>query len=88
MPFGDLTISEGRIVRWAKAVGDAVKAGELVAEIETDKAVVEIEAPVSGVLASIAEPVGAVVKMGARIGVVRPSGMTPQQRTRNSEVSQ
>ena len=47
MPFGDLTISEGKIVRWAKAVGDAVKAGELVAEIETDKAVVEIEAPVS-----------------------------------------
>ena len=83
MPFGDLTISEGRIVRWAKAVGDAVKAGELVAEIETDKAVVEIEAPVSGVLASIVEPVGAVVKMGGRIGVVRPSGMTPS--TANQE---
>src|SRR5205807_2628668 len=51
MPFGDLTISEGKIVRWAKTVGDSIKAGELVAEIETDKAVVEIEAPVAGVLA-------------------------------------
>jgi 2-oxoisovalerate dehydrogenase E1 component len=73
MPFGDLTISEGKIVRWAKAVGDSVKAGELVAEIETDKAVVEIEAPVAGVLAQIAEPVGSVVKMGGRIGTIRPS---------------
>jgi len=73
MPFGDLTISEGKIVRWAKAEGDQVKAGELVAEIETDKAVVEIEAPVAGVLARIEEREGAVVKMGGRIGVVRPN---------------
>jgi len=73
MPFGDLTISEGKIVRWAKAVGDSVKAGELVAEIETDKAVVEIESPVAGVLAQIAEPVGTVVKMGGRIGTIRPA---------------
>ena len=72
MPFGDLTVSEGKIVRWARAEGDVVEAGELVAEIETDKAVVEIEAPIGGVLAQIVEPVGAVVKMGGRIGVVRP----------------
>ena len=44
---------------------------ELVAEIETDKAVVEIEAPVAGVLTEIVEPIGAVVKMGGRIGVIR-----------------
>jgi 2-oxoisovalerate dehydrogenase E1 component len=73
MPFGDLTVSEGKIVRWAKKEGEGVKAGELVAEIETDKAVVEIEAPVAGVLARIEEPEGAVVKMGGRIGVVRPA---------------
>jgi len=73
MPFGDLTISEGKIVRWAKAVGDTVAAGELVAEIETDKAVVEIEAPVAGVIAGIEQPVGAIVPMGGRIGVVRPA---------------
>ena len=48
MPFGDLTVSEGKVVGWLKAVGDAVAAGELVAEIETDKAVVEIEAPGRG----------------------------------------
>ncbi|MEO9228776.1 MAG: thiamine pyrophosphate-dependent enzyme [Devosia sp.] len=71
MPFGDLTVSEGKLVKWLKAVGEAVTAGEVVAEIETDKAVVEIEAPVSGVLSAIDQPVGAVVPMGGRIGVVR-----------------
>lgn len=70
MPFGDLTVSEGRIIAWHKQVGDAVAAGELIAEIETDKAVVEIEAPVSGTLSAIDQPVGAVVPMGGRIGGV------------------
>ena len=72
MPFGDLTVSEGKIVRWAKVDGDPVKRGELVAEIETDKAVVEIEAPAAGRLA-IELPVGTVVPMGGRIGAVRES---------------
>ena len=71
MPFGDLTVSEGKILRWAKSVGDKVERGELVAEIETDKAVVEIEAPVAGVLTRILEPVGAVVPMGGQIGLLR-----------------
>jgi 2-oxoisovalerate dehydrogenase E1 component len=70
MPFGDLTVSEGKIVRWVKAAGDAVKAGELVAEIETDKAVVEIEAPIDGQLGPIEQEVGATVPMGGRIGTV------------------
>jgi 2-oxoisovalerate dehydrogenase E1 component len=71
MPFGDLTVSEGKIVRWVKSEGASLRQGELVAEIETDKAVVEIEAPCTGVLARIEQPAGAVVKMGERIGVVR-----------------
>jgi 2-oxoisovalerate dehydrogenase E1 component len=73
MPFGDLTVSEGRVIAWHKAVGDAVAAGELVAEIETDKAVVEIEAPVAGTLGAIDQPVDAVVPMGGRIGGILPS---------------
>ena len=57
--------------RWLEAVGDAVTAGETIAEIETDKAVVEIEAPVSGILAAIEAEVGAQWSpMGGRIGVV------------------
>ena len=70
MPFGDLTVSEGKIVRWAKAEGQAVRKGELVAEIETDKAVVEIEAPIDGVLGPIEQGTGTVVPMGGRIGAV------------------
>lgn len=68
MPFGDLTVSEGTLIRWAKSRGDQVKEGDLVAEIETDKAVVEIEAPASGILHSIEAEVGQVIAMGARIG--------------------
>jgi 2-oxoisovalerate dehydrogenase E1 component len=71
MPFGDLTVSEGKIVRWVRPEGASLLQGELIAEIETDKAVVEIEAPCAGILARIEQPVGAVVKMGERIGVVR-----------------
>ncbi|PWJ90256.1 pyruvate/2-oxoglutarate/acetoin dehydrogenase E1 component [Mesorhizobium loti] len=71
MPFGDLTVSEGTVVKWLKAVGDAIKEGELIAEIETDKAVVEIEAPISGTLSAIDQPVGAVVPMGGRIGCIK-----------------
>ena len=58
MPFGDLTVSEGKLVRWLKDEGDTVTAGEIVAEIETDKAVVEIEAPVAGRLVRVEQAVG------------------------------
>ena len=72
MPFGDLTVSEGKIVRWLKKVGDPVKAGELVVEIETDKAVVEVESPHAGKIAQLLEQAGTVVKMGQRIAIVAP----------------
>ena len=72
MPFGDLTVSEGKIVRWHKREGDKIAGGELIAEIETDKAVVEIEASVAGRLLRIEQDVGAVVPMGGRIGLIKP----------------
>jgi 2-oxoisovalerate dehydrogenase E1 component len=72
MPFGDLTVSSGKIVRWLKDQGDKVVAGETLVEVETDKAVVEIEAPAAGILARIEEMAGTTVQMGQRIGVVRP----------------
>jgi 2-oxoisovalerate dehydrogenase E1 component len=73
MPFGDLTVSEGRLIRWVKQVGDAVSAGELVVEVETDKAVVEVEAPCSGIMAQHLEVEGTMVKMGQQIAVITPS---------------
>jgi 2-oxoisovalerate dehydrogenase E1 component len=71
MPFGDLTVSEGRLVKWYRNAGESVSAGEHVADIETDKAVVEIESPRSGILAQILAGEGATVPMGAAIGIVR-----------------
>ena len=68
MPYGDITVSEGKLIGWLKAIGDTVTAGEIVAEIETDKTVVEIEAPATGVLTSIEAEVGTVIPMGGRIG--------------------
>lgn len=70
MPHGDLTVTEGTLVNWRKAVGDAVGAGEIVAEIETDKALVEIEAPKAGPLIQILVPVGKLVPMGGTIGII------------------
>ena len=74
MPFGDLTVSEGKLIRWLKKVGDPVVAGELVVEIETDKAVVEVESPCAGTMAQLLEQEGAMVKMGQQIAVITPIG--------------
>ncbi|MFM8988495.1 MAG: transketolase C-terminal domain-containing protein, partial [Alphaproteobacteria bacterium] len=71
MPFGDLTVSEGRLVRWLRQPGERVTEKETVVEVETDKAVVEIEAPASGVLGPQLRAAGDVVKMGETIGSVK-----------------
>ena len=72
MPALEMAQETGKLVSWKKKEGDSVKKGELLLEVETDKAVVEIEAPVAGVLARILAPEGTVVKMGGQLGAVRP----------------
>src|SRR6185369_10284149 len=52
------SMTEGNVARWAKQEGEAVSAGEVIAEIETDKAVVELESPAAGVLGRIVVPAG------------------------------
>lgn len=74
MPFGDLTVSEGRLVRWARGLGERVGAGEVVVEIETDKAVVEVEASCSGTIIQLLASEGDMVKMGQQIAVIEPAG--------------
>jgi pyruvate dehydrogenase E2 component (dihydrolipoamide acetyltransferase) len=67
MPVVESGQETGYIVRWLKAVGDAVVQGEPVMEIESDKAIVQIEAPTSGMLTRVdygdetEVPVGTVV---------------------------
>lgn len=63
-------IEQGTIIRWLKNVGDRVSENEIIVEVETVKATVEIEAPADGVLATIVAPEGATVKINAVIGTV------------------
>ncbi|HXP73744.1 MAG TPA: biotin/lipoyl-containing protein, partial [Stellaceae bacterium] len=58
MPALSPTMTEGKIAKWHKKVGDSVKAGDVLAEIETDKATMEVEAVDEGVLAKIVVPEG------------------------------
>ncbi|MDQ2802366.1 MAG: biotin/lipoyl-binding protein, partial [Pseudomonadota bacterium] len=53
MPALSPTMTEGKLARWLKRVGEEVKAGDVIAEIETDKATMEVEAVDEGKLAKI-----------------------------------
>src|SRR5512142_1491567 len=59
MPALSPTMTEGKMAKWLKAEGDAVKPGDVLAEIETDKATMEVEAVDEGVIAKILVPAGA-----------------------------
>src|SRR6202049_4118956 len=58
MPALSPTMEKGNLAKWLKKEGDAVKAGDVIAEIETDKATMEVEAADEGVLAKIVVPEG------------------------------
>src|SRR5271168_1301335 len=58
MPALSPTMTEGKIARWLKSEGEPVRAGDVLAEIETDKATMEVEAVDEGVLAKIVIPEG------------------------------
>jgi len=58
MPALSPTMTEGRLAKWLKAKGDTVKAGDVIAEIETDKATMEVEAVDEGKLTEILVPAG------------------------------
>lgn len=73
MPKFGLTMQEGSVVRWLKREGDVVQEGEAVLEIETEKITCEVEAPVSGVISKILQPVGASVPVGAPLALIEPS---------------
>src|SRR3954470_5479706 len=68
------TMEEGTIVKWTKNEGDTVKQGDVLAEIETDKANMEMEALGGGVLRKILVPAGGKAPIGALIGVIAEPG--------------
>ncbi|MFT0753088.1 dihydrolipoamide acetyltransferase family protein [Synechococcus sp. RC10A2] len=74
MPKMGDAMEEGTLVRWLKQEGDAVQEGEPIAEIATDKATVEIEAPISGVLRGIRVAENAVVPVNTPLAYILQEG--------------
>src|SRR5260370_35051802 len=89
MPACSPTMTEGKIARWVKSEGDTVRAGDVLAEIETDKATMEVEAVDEGVLAKIVIPEGTdhvacntpialIAENGCDLGTASPKPPRPQ----------
>ncbi|MEM6985347.1 MAG: 2-oxoglutarate dehydrogenase complex dihydrolipoyllysine-residue succinyltransferase [Pseudomonadota bacterium] len=64
------SVADATVINWHKQAGDAVTRDEILVDIETDKVVLEVPAPVDGVLANIAEDEGAVVTAGQLLGTI------------------
>ena len=79
MPQMGYDMQEGTVVRWLKSEGSEVRVGEPIAEIETDKAVVEFESYASGVLQKILVPEGNTAPVGQPIAILGEAGGTPAE---------
>ena len=79
MPQLGETVAEGKIVKWFKAAGDAVKPGDNLFEIETDKTSMEVPSTVGGTLSEIRFQVGEVAKVGAVVAVIAGAGEAARQ---------
>jgi len=94
MPALEMAQETGKLLAWRKKEGEPITKGEPLLEIETDKAVVEIEAPADGILAGVRSHEGAVVPVGETIAwIVAPgekppvsaSSATPTGRTKTGD---
>jgi pyruvate dehydrogenase E2 component (dihydrolipoyllysine-residue acetyltransferase) len=74
MPALELAQETGKVVAWRKKEGESVAKGEPLLEIETDKAVVEIESPGDGILSGVSANVGDVIPVGTTIGWLLHAG--------------
>ncbi len=77
LPRVDMEMTEGKIARWYVKNGDAVKKGQVVFEIETDKATMEIESPDDGVVQGIDGEIGVTMPVGRIVGWILRDGETP-----------
>src|SRR5881397_1461225 len=68
------TMEEGRLVKWTKHEGDAVKSGDTLAEVETDKAVMELVARADGQLIKVLVPEGTTVPVGNVVAYIGAAG--------------
>jgi pyruvate dehydrogenase E2 component (dihydrolipoyllysine-residue acetyltransferase) len=78
MPALEMAQETGKLVSWLKQEGEPVRKGEMLLEVETDKAVVEVEAAADGILAGVTAKPGDVVNVGHTIAwLVQPGEATP-----------
>ena len=77
MPALEMAQETGKLVSWRKKEGDCVTKGEPLLEIETDKAVMEVEAPADGILVGVKAAEGAVIPVGQTIAWIVSPGETP-----------
>jgi pyruvate dehydrogenase E2 component (dihydrolipoamide acetyltransferase) len=87
MPALGMAQESGTVVQWKKRAGDQVVKGEPLLEVETDKAVVEVESPASGTLSSISAEAGTEVPVGTAIAVILSSGESPPRSPGRSPVT-
>jgi pyruvate dehydrogenase E2 component (dihydrolipoamide acetyltransferase) len=79
MPALSPTMEKGNLAKWLKKEGDAVKSGDIIAEIETDKATMEVEAVDEGILAKIVVPEGTSdVPVNQLIALIAAEGEDPK----------
>src|ERR1700684_1899851 len=82
MPALEMAQETGKLISWRKKEGEAIAKGEPLLDIETDKAVVEIESPADGILAGVKAPAGAVIPAGQTIAwIVNPGEKVPEEET-------
>ncbi len=80
MPALEMAQETGKLVSWLKKEGEQVKKGDMLLEVETDKAVVEIEAQTDGILGGVTAKTGDVVPVGQTIAwLLKPGESVPQQ---------
>src|SRR5580704_2837183 len=77
MPALEMAQETGKLIAWRKKEGERVIKGELLLEIETDKAVLEVEAPADGILAGIKASAGADIPVGQTIAWIVAPGEKP-----------
>ncbi|MDG2400672.1 MAG: pyruvate dehydrogenase complex dihydrolipoamide acetyltransferase [Akkermansiaceae bacterium] len=85
MPKLSDTMTEGTVVRWLKKEGEEVEIGDIIAEIETDKATMEMEAFDEGILSKISVPEGAKAPVGSAIAILLEDGEAEDQETPSVE---
>lgn len=78
MPALEMAQETGKLIAWLKKEGESVSKGEPLLEIETDKAVMEVESPADGVLAGVKAAAGSEIQVGSTLGwIVKPGEAPP-----------